>query len=103
MLQFLVMKTRVKATAKRACKIVGGQRALADALDISAAQVNQWVTGRRAVPVKYCQAIVEISEGGVTVQELRPADWHLIWPAPGSTDPELPNGIDHEPNEGNPL
>jgi DNA-binding transcriptional regulator YdaS (Cro superfamily) len=95
------METNVNASVKRACKAVGGQRALAIALGIADAQVNQWVTGRRGVPAKYCQSIVELTEGLVSVQELRPADWHLIWPIPKSTEVDLIHENHYDPNEGN--
>ena len=94
------MQTHVNAYVKRACKAVGGQRALANALGIADAQVNQWVTGRRSVPVKYCQSIVELTEGLVSLQELRPDDWHLIWPAPKSTEVDLIHANPYDPNEG---
>ena len=95
------METNVNASVKRACKAVGSQRALAMALGIAVAQVNQWVTGRRGVPAKYCQSIVELTEGLVSVQELRPDDWHLIWPVPKSTEAELIHTDHYDPNEGN--
>lgn len=95
------METNVNASVKRACKAVGSQRALAIALGIAVAQVNQWVTGRRGVPAKYCQSIVELTEGLVSVQELRPDDWHLIWPVPKSTEAELIHTDHYDPSEGN--
>ena len=101
MLEFAAMETHVKASVKKACKAVGGQRAMASALGIGASQVNQWVTGRRGIPAKYCQSIVDLTEGLVTVQELRPADWHLIWPEPKSTEIEAIHSNHYDPNEGN--
>ena len=101
MLEFSTMETNVNASVKRACKAVGSQRALAIALGIAVAQVNQWVTGRRGVPAKYCQSIVELTEGLVSVQELRPDDWHLIWPVPKSTEAELIHTDHYDPSEGN--
>ena len=44
MLEFVTMETHVNASVKKACKVVGGQRAMAIALGIAAVQVNQWVT-----------------------------------------------------------
>ena len=92
------METHVIASVKRACKVVGGQRALADALGISASQVNQWTTGRRTIPVKYCQSIVDLTEGSVTVEDLRPEDWQLIWPMPKCTTPESIHTNHYDPN-----
>lgn len=95
------MKKNVNAPVRKACKAVGGQRALAIALGIDPSQVNQWVRGRRSIPVKYCQSIVELTDGLVSVQDLRPNDWHLVWPPPKeiTTDPVHP--IHYDPNEGN--
>ena len=94
------METDVIASVKRACEVVGGQRVLSDALGISPAQVNQWATGRRTIPVKYCQSIVDLTEGLVSVQELRPHDWQLIWPMPKSTTPESIHTIHYDPVGG---
>ena len=94
------MEFNAKASIKKACKVVGGQCVLAIELGIDPSQVNQWVKGRRGVPVKYCQSIVELTEGLVTVQELRPADWHLIWPEPKSTDIEEIHSNHYDPIEG---
>lgn len=97
------METNVKASVMRACEVVGGQRVLSDALGISPAQVNQWVTGRRGVPAKYCQSIVDLTEGLVTVQELRPEDWYLIWPEPKGTEIEFIHSNHYDPIAGSPL
>lgn len=53
----------------------------------SDAQVRQWVhryAGRRPGPV-YCQAIERATGGAVTRRDLRPDDWHLIWPELAAT------------------
>ena len=100
MLEFVAMENHVKASVKKACKVVGGQRAMAIALGIAATQVNQWVTGRRGIPAKYCQLIVELTEGLVTVQELRPTDWHLIWPEPKCMEIEVIHANLYDPIEG---
>ena len=94
------MKSNANATVKKACKFVGGQCALAIALGIDPSQVNQWVKGRRSVPIKYCQLIVELTDGAVSVQDLRPKDWHLIWPASKSTEVDLIHSNPYDPNEG---
>ncbi len=99
------MKTVVIASVKYACKVAGGQRALARVLGVSSSLVYQWTAGIRGVPIRYCQAIVELTEGYVTVQSLRPKDWHLVWPAPKSTstDPLHNSDYDYDPKEGNHL
>lgn len=95
------MKNNVGATVWRACKAVGRQRVLAIALGIHPSQVNQWVKGKRSVPIKYCQSIVELTDGLVSVRDLRPNDWHLVWPPPKETTADPVHPIDYDPNEGN--
>jgi DNA-binding transcriptional regulator YdaS (Cro superfamily) len=65
---------------KRACDAVGGQAALARSVDVPPAFVYQWINKKRPVPVGRCMAIEKATSGKVTRSELRPDDWHLIWP-----------------------
>lgn len=67
-------------SVQMACKQVGTQAALAKAIDVSPAIVQQWRVGARPVPVKHCLAIERATHGAVTRRDLRPDDWHLIWP-----------------------
>lgn len=53
---------------------------LARALPVKAPFVSDWARGKKAVPVARCAAIERVTEGAVTRQDLRPDDWHLIWP-----------------------
>ena len=73
----------------RAVQAVGGQGALAAACGVSPQAVNQWVSGTRAVPLARCVAIERATNGAVTRRDLRPDDWHEIWP-------ELAEGAWHE-------
>ena len=59
---------------------IGSQKDLAAALGVSAGFVSHMVMGRRVVPPKYCPRIEEITGGQVTRKDLRPDDWHEIWP-----------------------
>lgn len=97
------MKSVVIASVEQACQMAGGQRALARLLGVSSAFVWQLVNGHRDVPIHHCQAIVELTDGLVTVQALRPDDWHLVWPAPKKTTTELVHVSHYDPNEGNTL
>ena len=63
-----------------ACERIGSQAGLAKAIDVAPAIVHQWRSGARPVPVQHCQAIVKATNGAVTLRDLRPDDWHLIWP-----------------------
>ena len=48
----------------------------------SDAQIRQWQHGyaSRLPGPAYCVAIEKATAGAVTRHELRPNDWHLIWP-----------------------
>ena len=54
--------------------------ALAAKLGVPPALVSQWRTGARPVPIDRCPAIERATNGAVTRRDLRPDDWHLIWP-----------------------
>lgn len=56
------------------------QVALAKLIGEAPSFVNQWVKGKRPVPAMSCVAIEKATSGEVTRAELRPNDYHLIWP-----------------------
>lgn len=64
------------------------QLALAKAIEYAPSFVNQWVHGERPIPVLACLAIERATDKAVTRQELRPTDWHLIWPELAATPQE---------------
>lgn len=53
---------------------------LATKLCISPVLISQWKTRSRPVPLERCTAIEQATNGSVTRKDLRPDDWHLIWP-----------------------
>lgn len=53
---------------------------LAKHLGVTPTFVSGWITGKKAVPAGHCQAIVRITAGAVSLQELRPDDWADYWP-----------------------
>jgi DNA-binding transcriptional regulator YdaS (Cro superfamily) len=56
-----------------------GQSELAKALCLNnPTQVSHWVTKVRPVPMEYVRPICSIV--GITVADMRPADWHIHWP-----------------------
>lgn len=65
---------------ERACAIVGGQAVLARAIGVAPSFINQMVHGSRGVGYINAVAIERATEGAVTRRDLRPDDWHLIWP-----------------------
>lgn len=42
--------------------------------------VSRWASKQRPVPEKFAVAVERATGGAVTRKELRPDDWHLIWP-----------------------
>ena len=73
----------------------------ARAINVSAALLHQWIEKIRPVAIQHCPAIEKQTDGMVTRQELRPDDWHKIWPelaaASGATA-SLPCGAPIESN-----
>lgn len=65
---------------EKACHSVGSQAELARQLGVSSVTVHQWRSGARPVPIERCVAIEQATAGQVTRKDLRPDDWHLIWP-----------------------
>jgi DNA-binding transcriptional regulator YdaS (Cro superfamily) len=49
-------------------------------LGISKGAVSQWKAENRRVPAAHCLAIERATNGAVTRRDLRPDDFHLIWP-----------------------
>lgn len=78
-----------------ACDSLGSQAALAKALDLAPALIHQWRAGIRPVPVQHCLAIERATSGAVTRRDLRPDDWHLIWPE--LADQEATTSLEHRP------
>lgn len=70
----------------------GRGASLAGAIGVHPVMVSQWVGGIKPVPIERCVDIERVTEGAVTRRDLRPDDWHRIWPEligqPGA--PEVP-------------
>lgn len=49
-------------------------------LGVTKGAVSQWKSEGREVPVVHCVVIEQKTDGFVTRKQLRPDDWHLIWP-----------------------
>lgn len=87
------MQTNQIEAVKAAAVFFGNQARLARALGVTPVTVGQWmkpdeVTGRE-VPVKQCVRIERLTEGKVTRQALRPADFFEIWPELAQARPTL--------------
>jgi DNA-binding transcriptional regulator YdaS (Cro superfamily) len=64
------LESSERGTAARIARDIG----------VSAVMVSQWVSGIKAVPMDRCVAIERATAGKVKRWDLRPADWHRIWP-----------------------
>lgn len=62
----------------KAIHLCGGLSALAKEIDVSSARLGNWRL--RSVPIEYCLAIETATAGEVSRKDLRPEDWHKIWP-----------------------
>jgi DNA-binding transcriptional regulator YdaS (Cro superfamily) len=60
--------------------LTGGTKQIADLCDVTFQTAHQWRNGERPVPAIRCHAIEKATKGKVSRKELRPLDWHLIWP-----------------------
>jgi len=71
------------------------QLALAQDIEAAPSFVNQWVNGKRPVPPAFCVSIERATKGSVKRWDLRPDDWHRIWPELIGTEgsPEIPQAI----------
>lgn len=55
------------------------QKQLADALDVSAGLVSQWIKGRRPISIEQCLAIEAATNRMVKCEELRPEmNWRYL-------------------------
>ena len=58
----------------------GSQRGLADKIGITPVLISQWANELRPVPPERCVEIERATHGHVSRKDLRPKDWHKIWP-----------------------
>lgn len=68
----------------------GRARDLALVLPAQQALVSQWAKGSRPVPPDRCVDIERATSGAVTRRDLRPEDWHRIWPELVTADHPAP-------------
>lgn len=66
----------------------GRAAALATAIGRASAFVSQMASGARTVSPATAVMIERATEGAVSRRDLRPHDWHLVWP-------ELAEGSEH--------
>jgi len=80
---------------ERAIEHCGGATKLAQLLGVTAQRLNNWVA--RGVPIEHCSAVEKATHGAVRRWDLRPDDWHRIWPELIGTDgaPTIPQELAH--------
>lgn len=64
----------------RACAHVGGKGELARRIGVSPSFVSQLASKGRPIPAERCVAIEGATNGVVMRWDLRPTDWHRLWP-----------------------
>jgi len=64
----------------KAVELCGGPTKLAAVLDVTPQAVCFWRAGKRRLPADYCATIEQATERKVRRWDLRPNDWHRIWP-----------------------
>lgn len=77
---------------KRAIQEVGGVGKLAAAIGVGQPVVSNWVARGTTPDALYCVAIEQATKGVVTRRDLRPDDWHLIWPELVAAEPAKAEG-----------
>ena len=80
-------RMNTSTAVERACELAGGTSALARALEVAGPTVSEWRKGERPVPVERCVQIERVTGGAVTRMDLRPDDWHRIWPELAAANP----------------
>ncbi|MCP1679434.1 transcriptional regulator [Kerstersia gyiorum] len=63
-----------------AISVLGSASSLARILGVTPQAVCFWRDGKRSIPIEHCAAIERATNGAVTRKDLRPDDWHRIWP-----------------------
>jgi DNA-binding transcriptional regulator YdaS (Cro superfamily) len=58
----------------------GRAAALATHLGVSQPFMSEVINGEKAMPTKHCIATLTFTGGEVSLQEMRPFDWHKYWP-----------------------
>lgn len=58
----------------------GEMTRLAAAINEKLSNLSSMRHGKKTVPPYKCRRIVEATNGEVTLKDLRPDDWHEIWP-----------------------
>jgi DNA-binding transcriptional regulator YdaS (Cro superfamily) len=85
------------SAVRRAAEIAGGLAALGTAIGLpgQSARAVVWAwTNRGVVPIEHCAAIEKAAGRKVTRRDLRPDDWHRIWPELVTKEHPAPSKVD---------
>ena len=66
----------------------GGLKNLAAAMGQSSQVIGNWRS--RGIPLNQCALLEAVSDGVVTRRDMRPDDWHIIWPELVTADHPAP-------------
>jgi len=72
----------------------GRGAAIALRVGVHPVMVSQWASGVKPVPAERCAAVEAACDGQVTRRDLRPDDWHRIWPELVTADFPAPEARD---------
>lgn len=64
----------------KAIALLEGVEEAAKRIDVSRSAVYHWLGGARVPDPEICVRIEALTKKRVTRRELRPDDWHRIWP-----------------------
>jgi len=64
----------------KATEVAGGVGALAKAIGVTQGAVSNWRARGGEVPALHCYPIEQATDRAVMRWDLRPDDWHRIWP-----------------------
>ena len=91
-----VIKINPSTALRNAAAIAGGIASLARRIGVASSTPSMWLA-RGAVPAEYCWPIEQAVDGLVKRWDLRPDDWHRIWPELIDADgaPAIPQEVAH--------
>lgn len=84
------------SAVSRVIHAVGGPAKVAELLGVSVQAVCFWRDGKRQMPVDHCATLERAAGGKVTRRDLRPDDWHRIWPELVTADHPAPTAPNQE-------
>lgn len=53
---------------------------LSQRLSVPNVSISNWANGKRPIPIRWIPVIEDKTNGLVSRKDLRPNDWHVLWP-----------------------